>query len=54
VPPVVYRRRQRHADLADDLAPHMEGSDGRCPIPIGERLPGHRCTSNARVCAKPY
>jgi hypothetical protein len=33
VPPVVHRRRERQADLADDLGPHVQGGDRRLPLP---------------------
>src|ERR1700740_2740460 len=32
LPPVVYQRHVNHADLADDLGPHMQGVAGGLPF----------------------
>src|ERR1700758_5370383 len=39
LPPVVYQRHVHHADLADDLRPHMQGVAGGRPFVNQQRWP---------------
>src|SRR5271154_846113 len=39
LPPVIYQRHMRHADLADDLGPHMQGVAGGRPFIHQQRRP---------------
>ena len=50
VPPMVEWRRHRHAHLADDLNPHMEGIDRRPPLSPGKLRPGSARFATNRAC----
>src|ERR1700754_4355893 len=68
LPPVIYQRHVRHADLADDLGPHMQGVAGGRPFVHRQRWPAvasrgvvhviappapHSLTGPTRACPKP-
>ena len=40
VPPMIYQRRLRQADLADDLRPHVQRRQGVLPVFKDENGPG--------------
>src|SRR6202000_578125 len=43
LPPVIYQRHMNHADLADDLGPHMQGVAGGRPFVHHQGWPVVRC-----------
>src|ERR1700760_3524721 len=53
LPPVIYQRHVRHADLADDLGPHMQGVAGGRPFVHHQRWPAVASRGVVHVIAPP-